>query len=287
VRAGIEPDVVYRTVNGVELGMDVAVPEGSGPFPVVICLHGGGWSMGSRKSFHGIIVDLAENGFVAASIEYRLAPAARHPAQVEDIRAAIRFLRANAVRWNIDRARVVLMGASAGAHLALLAGLPRKDRATSVQAVIDVSGPTDLRDWRMNETAERALRDSTGKSSDDLIADLLGVSTRSGPIVESASPVTLVRPESPPVLVVHWKEDQAVPSSQAERLLAALARAKVHSEAVWFEGRGHALNGPGVEQIVPRAIEFLIRVLRPHPGDDGDSYRLKTSKQKWAADRVN
>jgi acetyl esterase/lipase len=147
-------EVVYRVVDDLELKMDVATPEGPGPFPVVVCLHGGGWSMGNKRSFHPIIRGLAERGFVAATVQYRLAPAARHPAQVEDAVAAVRFLRDHAVQWKIHPDQVALMGASAGAHLALLAGLPESGRKLGINAVISISAPTDLRDWRMSESAE-------------------------------------------------------------------------------------------------------------------------------------
>jgi acetyl esterase/lipase len=256
-QAGFDADVVYRVAGGAELCMDIATPEGTGPFPAVVCLHGGGWSMGSRRSFHPAIREFAAKGMVAATVQYRLAPGAHHPAQVDDVCAAVSFLRRNAARLRIDASRMVLMGASAGAHLALVAGLRAPDAGCAVQAIVDVSGPTDLRDWRMNEIAEGTLRKTTGKTSDDLVADLLGTRSRSGPAVDDASPVLLVGPKSPPVLVIHWKLDQAVAMEQPERLLEELSKAKVPHEAVWLEGKGHALNGPGADQNVSRTIEFL------------------------------
>ncbi len=249
----METDVPYRTVDAVELRMDIATPEGPGPFPAVVCLHGGGWSMGSKGSFRKIIQGLAENGYVAATIEYRLTPKVRCPAQVDDARAAVHFLRANAPRWKVNPAFVVLMGASAGGHLALLAGLDRAHNDEAVQAVVDVSGPTDLRDWRMSDTADRVLQKTTGKSSQDLVNDLLGPS--GDPV--AASPVTKVRAGDPPVLIFQWKDDQAVAIEQPQRLIKELVRAAVPHRAVWFEGRGHAFNGPGVERIVPITVEFL------------------------------
>jgi acetyl esterase/lipase len=259
-------DVVYRKVDGVDLRMDIAIPESPGSHPAVVCLHGGGWSMGSRRSFHKTMRELAANGFVAASVQYRLAPVAHHPAQVEDIQDAIAFLRRNATRYRIDQERVVLMGASAGAHLALVTGLPQSAGPAGIRAIIDISGPTDLRDWRMSESADRVLRQTTGKSSEDLLTELLGSTERSGKLVKSASPVTLVHAKSPPVLIFQWRNDQAVAAEQVDRLTAALASATVQHEVVWFEGRGHALNGPGVESIVPRTVSFLRSLFAlPHP----------------------
>jgi|GEM_PF-1917664 len=249
-RNGIE-EVTYRIHprEAVELKMNVAVPAGAGPHPAILCLHGGGWSMGSRHSFSKMIAEFAAHGFLAASAQYRLAPAFRYPVQLEDVAAAIRFLRKHA-----RTKEIALLGASAGAHLALLAAFSGKER---VRAVIDISGPTDLRDWRMTESAERSLRQATGKTSDALVEDLLGVAGRSHPSVTAASPVARVRPGLPPVLIFQWKEDQAVSADQAHRLVGALARAGVTHEAIWFEGRGHALNGPGAGRIVPETVRFL------------------------------
>lgn len=258
-------DVVYgKTPEGVELRLDIAWPGAAnhdrGPFPLILCLHGGGWSMGSRRSFHKMMREFAARQFVAASMEYRLAPGARHPAQADDIRAALRFLRedppSSPKRWQVNPKQVALLGASAGAHLALVAGLPETNPREQVQAIVDISGPADLRDWRMSETADRTLQKTTGKSSRDLVTDLLGPSPPPAR-VESASPVALIHRHSPPVLIFQWREDQAVAAGQAERLAAGLKRASVRHELVWLAGRGHALNGPGVETIVPRTVEFL------------------------------
>jgi len=250
-------EVVYRTVDDAALRLDVVSPEGPGPFPAVVCLHGGGWSMGNKRSFRESLDRLATSGYVAAAIQYRLAPRYRFPAQLEDVREAVRFLRANATRWKVDRSKVAVMGASAGAHLALLFGFLNAGAADAVQAVIDISGPTDLRDWRMNTEVEDSLKKSTGKTTDALLADFLGDSSRSSAIIAEASPVLRVSRAAPPVLIFQWTEDRAVPSEQAERLANALKKAGVQHEVVWFEGRGHALNGPGVREIVPRTVKFL------------------------------
>jgi acetyl esterase/lipase len=216
--------------------------------------------MGSKGSYRKILPELAANGFVAASIQYRLAPAGRFPAQVEDTLEAIRFLRANAAKWNIDGSRVVVLGASAGAHLALLAGFASAGTRDAVQAIVNISAPIDLRDWKMTEEADRALQKTTGKSSETLIVELLGTSDRGAQIVRDASPLLQVRQNVPPVLTFHWKDDRAVVAEQAERLVTALEKSEVPHETVWFEGRGHALMGAGVETIVPRTVAFLNRL---------------------------
>ncbi|OYW11508.1 MAG: hypothetical protein B7Z55_19225 [Planctomycetales bacterium 12-60-4] len=210
----IEEDIVY---DG-DLRLDILAPAGARS-PVILGIHGGGWSMGSRRSFHRLMPGFVEAGYAVATMQYRLAPGAKFPAQLEDVRKAMAFLRSNAGRWNLDPGRMVLMGASAGAQIALLAGFSEP----GVSAVIDLSGPTDLRDWRMGGNAEENLKKTTGKSSVNLIEEYLG-----GPPVGDAA----IRAASPP------------------------------HEVHWFEGRGHAFAGKGVEEIVPRSVAFLKRHLR-------------------------
>lgn len=243
-------ELPYQTIAGEQLKLDIAVPQNSpGPHPLIVCLHGGGWSMGGKTSFRKYLPQFAQLGYAAAAIQYRLAPAHQFPAPVDDIHAAIRYLRANAARWNLDPKRIALLGASAGAHLALLAGFENR---SLVNAIVDISGPADLRDWHMGPVAEAALLKTTGKTSRLLVQEFIGPADPA-----LASPVALVRPGLPPVLVVHWKLDQAVAAEQPQRLLNALAQANVPAQAHWLEGKGHALAGPGVEQIVPLTVQFL------------------------------
>jgi acetyl esterase/lipase len=249
----IEEDIVY---DG-DLRLDIAAPTGLRS-PVILGLHGGGWSMGSRRSFHRVMPGFVEAGYAVATMQYRLAPGAKFPAQLDDVRKAMDFLRKNAARWNLDAERMVLMGASAGAQIALLAGFADPH----VRAVIDLSGPTDLRDWRMGGNAEENLKKTTGKNSVNLIEEYLGGPPVTETAIRAASPLLQVKRGGPPVFVLHWKEDQAVDAEQARRLVAELAAKGVPHEVHWFEGRGHAFAGKGVEEIVPRSVEFLKRHLR-------------------------
>jgi acetyl esterase/lipase len=249
----MEEDIVYHG----DLRLDLLAPA-AGPSPIILGLHGGGWSMGSRRSFHRVMPAFVEAGYAVATMQYRLASAARFPAQLDDVRQAIAFLRQNAKRWQLDADRVVLMGASAGAQIALLAGFADP----TVRAIIDLSGPTDLRDWRMAGNAEENLRKTVGKTSAQLVEEYLGGPPVSESALRAASPVLQVKRGAPPVLVLHWKDDQAVNVAQAERLVAELAAHGVPHEVHWFEGRGHAFAGQGVDQIVPRSVAFLKRHLR-------------------------
>src|SRR5205823_333626 len=151
-----EPDVEFARPGGVALKADLALPnEGKGPFPAVVCLHGGGWVSGDRKQMSKTIEVLARRGYVALAPDYRLAPAHRFPACVEDCKAAVRWLRANAGKYRIDPGRIGAVGLSAGGHLACLLGVTtpgdglegtggNSDRSSAVQAVVSFAGPTDL-----------------------------------------------------------------------------------------------------------------------------------------------
>src|SRR5438309_7705640 len=124
----IERDLVYGKGGDTEMQLDLAMPkDGDGPFPVVLCIHGGGWRQGNRQQMSKTIEVLAGRGFVAVTPSYRLAPDAKYPAQVEDVKAAVRWVRANAKTYKANPDRIGAIGFSAGAHLACLLGVTNKD----------------------------------------------------------------------------------------------------------------------------------------------------------------
>jgi len=250
--------LTYQQIAERELKLDLALPPEGGPdAPVVVCLHGGGWSMGHRRSFHRVIRQFAAHGLAAAAVEYRLAPADKYPAQVEDVRSAIRFLRMNAARWRLDASRVAVMGASAGAHLALLAAYAPHRAEEAVQAVIDISGPTDLRCWKMQPEAERNLETTTGKTTAKLLEDFLGSAARGDAKLWEASPLAYVRPGAPATLIFQYEDDRAVPADQAEALARELSASGVRYELIRLQGRGHALSPNSVQRIMQETLRFL------------------------------
>jgi acetyl esterase/lipase len=119
----LERDIGYANAGGVRLGMDVARPKAPGPHPAVMLIHGGGFRRGSRQTCLPLAVRLAERGYVAATVSYRLTPKFQFPSPVWDVKAAVRFLRANAKRFDLDPSRLGVTGSSAGGHLALMPGL--------------------------------------------------------------------------------------------------------------------------------------------------------------------
>src|SRR5580765_2018589 len=150
-----EPDVAYAPADPQQV-MDIVRPRGTGQaLPAVVCIHGGGFRAGSRKGYLDQCVRLAQRGYVAATVDYRLAPAAPFPAAVHDVKAAVRYLRANAARLDIDPSRICVTGGYAGGHLALFLGLtagmpefegdgPNRDQSSKVSCVVDYYGPSDF-----------------------------------------------------------------------------------------------------------------------------------------------
>ena len=119
-----ERDVEYANPDGQHLKLNLARPkDGAGPFPAVVCIHGGGFRAGNREGYNGTVLKLAQNGYVAVTVTYRLAPKYQFPAAVHDTKAAVRWLRANATKYHIDPDRIGVTGGSAGGHLAQFLGV--------------------------------------------------------------------------------------------------------------------------------------------------------------------
>src|SRR5262245_52883934 len=205
----LEKDIVYGKGGAVELQLDLAMPAGQGPFPAVICIHGGGWRYGNRKDLAMVIEKLAAKGYVAATISYRLTDKAPFPAQIEDCKAAVRWLRANAAKYQVDPDRIGCVGMSAGAHLACLLGTCRKEdglegqggnpgQSSQVQCVVSIFGPTDLSARTWDKTIE-----------ENLLVPFMGGKIEDKPeIYKKASPIMYVHKGTPPFLFFHGTEDK-------------------------------------------------------------------------------
>lgn len=240
----LQKDLVYATIDGIDLHYDFAAPpEGPGPFPFVLCIHAGGWQLGNKKSYRDIVKELAEKGYTAATIEYRLTPDHKWPAQLEDVQKAIEFFRANAAKLKIDPARFGVVGDDAGAHLALMLALTAAEKNEDkhrVQAVVNYFAPLDLREWRVTSAwVETKIRIGFLKSSEQVIIDFLGTGDRTAPIYAEVSPIMHVTAGAPPILTFIGSEDPLVPVAQAEAFHAALKKAGVEEELVIVEGQDH------------------------------------------------
>lgn len=266
----IELGVQYGEVNGRALLLDLAYPRSTpgmpGPLrmPAIIEVHGGGWQVGTRDIGRGLLMPL--QGFFYASIDYRMSDEAQFPAQIHDVKAAIRWLRAHADHYHIDPDRIGLWGGSAGGHLVTLAGLSADVPAlegncgwpgytTRVRAVAAVNPPVDMLvsedDWPWLYTP--------GGPAECLFG---GPLRGHADLVRSASPLTYLTAAAPPVLLLHGTVDDIVPFSQSKMLFDALQKLDVEATLVAFEGVDHALYGHTVQ-----IWEYLMAFFKKHLGD--------------------
>lgn len=251
-------NVVYSTVNNWEAKMDIYLPsKDNKPTPVVINIHGGGWNHGVKESQTGFST-FFKAGFAVANIEYRLTGQATAPAAVEDARCALIYLIKNAKALNIDANKIVIMGGSAGGHLALMAGLlgnnPIFDSYCSgvenikVAAIIDKYGITDVWDWGNGKVVKsKSARNWLGNKADDK------------EFVASVSPINYVDKNSPPVFIVHGDADPTVPYQQSVDLHKKLLAAGVKTEFITVEGGLHGKFEKEKNNEINKAIMAFIK----------------------------
>lgn len=262
-------DVVYGHADGVDLKLDLARPRcGTGPFPAVVCIHGGAWQGGSKTDFRGQIKQFAENGYVAASVEYRMAPAHKWPAEIEDVKCSVRYLRAHAGELNIDPDWIFVTGASAGGHLALLLGLtdPKDglegsggypEQSSRVRAVANFFGPTDMRQWSIQAPEGTPEHAAALENTRLILENFLGTSDRNAPVVAEASPITHLDAGDSPIITFHGDKDDIVPVEQARLLHAALEKAGVRQKLVVMGGEGHGWNEAKMNGSLREALTFF------------------------------
>ncbi len=252
------PDVRYGEVLGYRpLELDLYLPEASGPLPVIVHVHGGGWRRGSRREPLPVLGadfydSLAVEGFAVATVDYRLSGEARFPAPLEDVRTAVDWVRDNAASYGLDAGRVFLWGDSSGGHLALLAALT----GAKVQGVVAWFPVTDLVGMPSDVAAAGGVPDPGPDSRE---AQFLGAPAQSAPdLARQASPLTHASVGAPPVLLMHGDADDMVPTAQSVRLAEALGAAGATVELELVPGATHFWNGASdVAAIVRRSIEFL------------------------------
>src|SRR5208282_4906192 len=207
-------NVEYARPSGVPLLLDGSIPAGSGPFPTAIIVHGGYWVEGDKTtSIRPLKPLLSGAGFAWFSIDYRLAPRYRYPAAIEDVQAAVRWVRAHAEQYHVDLSRIVLIGEGAGGYLVAMAGIDNQ-AASGVAAVVDFEGPTDL-------TVISAYRPPKGIGEFFGITDLSEGSLK---ILQDASPNNRVHEQMPPFLFIHGTADQTVPFVSSEIMCESMRR---------------------------------------------------------------
>lgn len=245
-------DVAYQVQPGYRPQIvDIYVPDGKGPHPLVLYVHGGGWSgghtrqSGAFEDFPRMLAAFAAEGFTVASVEYRLSGEAVFPAQMRDVNAALRFLRENAVRYRIDPARVGVFGGSAGGHLAALTGLacretsldPEAGQDSCVQAVAVWYGIFDMASMPRVDRADAAERRLLGCKDGPCSAEA----------VRATSPLTYLGAGDPPFLIIHGIEDRMVPVAQSYQAETAFKAAGVPVRSIYYPGADHSFVGRRAE----------------------------------------
>ncbi len=232
-------DIVYKEVDGRALKLDIYERKDlDRAAPLLIFIHGGGWKSGKKEDYRVYTLAFAQRGYVTASISYRLSGVAKYPAAIEDVKCAVRWLRAHAEDYGFAPDKIALIGGSAGGHLSLLAGYADEDAfsapcdadaSSRVQAVVDLYGPVDL-------TTEYAR-------GHDLTTSFFGVSYEEAPeLYRQASPLSWITPDDPPTLIFQGTIDDLVPVSQSDTLHAALDRAGLFNEYHRLKGWPHTMD---------------------------------------------
>lgn len=236
--AQVHRGVVYRDLGHRKLHMDIAVPQAAEPLPAIVLLPGGVYQQNSPGSLHSIMQFFAQYGYVTAAVEYRCPPGARFPDPLLDAKTAIGFLQAHAEQYRIDPRRMGLWGRSMGGGIALLAGMATEELALGrkkppfepscrVRAIVDRYGPTDFASFPRNvETIA-------------LMTLALGTADPASPQLRRASPLSHIRNDSPPVLLLHCRKDRVVPFQQSEIFCEALRKAGVPTQLHEIAGENH------------------------------------------------
>lgn len=260
-----EYDVRYVSNGDESQSLDIYYPEkpASTPQPLLVWIHGGGWQGGTKSQ--PPYLDQLKRGYIVASVEYRFSQKALFPAQIQDCQAAIRWLRANAKKYNIDVERIGAGGASAGGHLVALLGTSggtnafpsiggHADQSDQVQAVCDIFGPTDF--WTVVQQADEdkniknVFKWNDGDPYSKLIGGVLGKDREK---CEAVSPVHYVSKDSPPFLILHGDRDALVPYAQSVGLAERLSNVGVSVILQKLPGAGHggpAFNLPAIRQLM-------------------------------------
>ena len=269
----VEKNIVYGKAGDVELKLDlVRAAKGHRPFPAIVFIHGGGWYQGNRQGYLPDCREAARRGYVALTISYRLmqfdnskkettTAAPIFPAQIHDAKTAVRWLHANAEKYNVDKNRIGVTGGSAGGHLALLVGLTGlaidsrttlPDASSRVQAVVNVYGPTEMASLHATSSVSWIFRLFLG-----------GTPQQVPDRYQEASPTTYASADDPPVLTIHGDRDRLVPLQQARLLDQKLKAAGAPHTLLVLPGQGHGFRGEAQRRAADAKWRFFEKHLRP------------------------
>ena len=248
--ADLKKDIEYSRPGGLPLTLDASIPDGKGPHPAVIIVHGGGFIAGDKQTYvPPLFPPLTAAGFAWFSINYRLAPNHQFPAPIDDVKAAFEFLLKNAKEYNIDPKRIALMGESAGGTIVAYYGATVKGKLRP-RAVVDFYGVTD---WEFHRDELDGLKDNA--------KSWLGLTD-----LKAASAMTHIKKDMPPFLFIHGTKDPQVPFPHSPRMCSAMRLAGAVCEVLTVEGAGHGVGGwekdPAFQAYKKKMVEWLGEMMR-------------------------
>jgi acetyl esterase/lipase len=271
------PDLAYATQH-VAQKLDLYLPATKGPYPIVLLIHGGGWVSGDKQGYKTgqILEALLSRGYAVAAINYRLSGVAKYPAQIQDVKAAVRWVRANAVKYKINSDKIGAWGSSAGGHLtALLAtsgginaledfSLSDSNQSSTIQAAVDWFGPTDFLQMDAQTVAQNC-----GIGGHDFANSpesmLMGFAIQTQPEkVQLANPITYISNDDPPMYIAHGMNDCTVPRGQSQILYDAIVATKGSTgvKLNLLSASGHGTGQFETAATVALMIDFLDQYLK-------------------------
>jgi acetyl esterase len=280
-RTPAQDGVVYGQADGETLTMDYYAPNGPGPHPIAIIIHGGGYQRGNSKSgSEAYCIDfLVPAGYAVFSVNYRLAPKYPYPYMVYDVERSVRYIRHNAQRWNADPDRMALVGGSAGGYLSNMVGLlnvpgdpqaadPVDRESAKVQAVVTLYAQSSMATVPLNADVH-ALLDPLIQQKGEQAA------------LREASPITYVTKNAPPFLLIQGDQDEYIPFSEDTNLQTALQKAGVRCDVIRIPGGAHGTGNwhklPNVPDWEREMVEWLNARFQ-HKGPIGEGIRARTGK---------
>ena len=265
----VHQDIVYVADGHERQKLDLYIPDEGENLPLIIWIHGGAWLGGDKTHYNPR--EYLKSGYAGASINYRLSQHAIFPAQIEDVKAAVRWLRANAETYRLNPNRFAAWGSSAGGHLVAMLGTTddvaefevggNLEVSSRVQAVVDYYGPTDFLQMDAHRLPDGLVHDAPDSPESKLVG---------GPIQEHkdrvarANPITYVSEDDSPFLIIHGDQDKLVPYQQSVLLKDALEKAGVPVTFYKVEGGGHGwFRDPKVPELTKAFLEQHLKPTKP------------------------
>ncbi len=259
----VQQDIEYKNLDGKSLTLDASVPDGKGPFPTVILVHGGSWGRGDKRSYVAPLFDpLTAAGYVWFSIDYRQTPEFQFPAPTDDLVSAIEWVRGHADEYKVDTSRLALIGESAGGQMVGYVGA-RYGQELGIAAVVDFYGPNDMIVQGAKTKKAEEHPDPANKSP-SLLKEYLGIKDWDDAATDKmreSSPITYVGADMPPFLCVHGTADPQVDYSQSVNFCSAAGKTGGKCVVQTVEGGGHGMGSwktdwkPGVFAWLKKTLE--------------------------------